>query len=82
MRNVKKLQENFKETRKKNQKLQRQLDAYKDGLHTTPRRRAAGNIEDKLKIQELEECIEELERVRLDLRGCSVFSPADRKTRL
>lgn len=63
MRNVKKLQENLKEVRKRNQRLQRQLDVYKDGLPTMPWKTGARNIENRLKIQGLEERIGELEEV-------------------
>ncbi|KXN89577.1 hypothetical protein AN958_05444 [Leucoagaricus sp. SymC.cos] len=63
-RNLKKLETNLKEMRKQNQKLQRQLDVYKDGAPTTPKKRAAANVETTIKIQEMEERIKELERIQ------------------
>ncbi|KAF5364095.1 hypothetical protein D9756_000373 [Leucocoprinus leucothites] len=61
MRNVRKLEGSLKQLWKENRNLKRQLDVYKEGAPTTPRRRTAANIENEIRMQNLEDKIEKLE---------------------
>lgn len=65
MRSVRKLEQDRKELRRKNERLQQQLDAYTDGVPTTPRRRASMNVETTIKMQRLEARVGELEKVSI-----------------
>lgn len=67
MRNVRKLEENLRLLKKKNGELQQQLDAYKGGAPTTPRKRAPMNVETTIKMRDLESRVEELEKVSLQV---------------
>ncbi|KAJ3566312.1 hypothetical protein NP233_g7082 [Leucocoprinus birnbaumii] len=60
IRNIKGLEANLKKMQKENENLKRQLDIYKEGAPTTPRRRAAANVEHQIRMQELEGKVEKL----------------------
>lgn len=65
MGSVRKLEEDVKRLRKKNRELQEQVNAYRDEVPVTPRKRRSTNVESTIKVQNLENRIKELEQVRL-----------------
>ncbi len=68
MRSVRKLEEDLKSLRKKNRGLQQQLNAYRDEVPVTPRKKASTNIETTIKVQTLEDRVKELEKVCFSLQ--------------